>query len=93
MGKCACTILILYLKPCIDLKLVCFIIELNIDRNKIDTPNANKRYGVVSLKNTYLSNTDEHVVDQGLEGGNGTSVLVLSVPHLNSNVKTFLFSC
>jgi hypothetical protein len=42
-------------------------------------------------RDTYLSNTGDHVGDKGLEGGDGTSVLVLSVPHLDSNVKTFLF--
>ena len=40
---------------------------------------------------TYFGNSDDHVVDGGFESGYGASVLVFSVPHLDSNVKTFLF--
>ena len=34
---------------------------------------------------TYLGDTDEHVVDQGFDGGDGTSLLITTVPHLDSD--------
>lgn len=37
---------------------------------------------------TYLSDTDEHVADQGFDGGNGTSLLITTVPHLDSDELT-----
>jgi len=43
------------------------------------------------LVETYLSDSGDHVLDVGLESGDGTSVLVGSVPHLKSNVKTLHF--
>ena len=33
--------------------------------------------------------TDHHVVDEGLKGAHGTSVLVGAVPHADSNPHTF----
>jgi hypothetical protein len=35
---------------------------------------------------TYLSNTNDHVVDVGLDGGDGTSLSVGTVPHLDADV-------
>jgi len=32
-----------------------------------------------------LGDTDEHVVDQGFDGGDGTSLLITTVPHLDSD--------
>jgi len=36
-----------------------------------------------------LSNTDHHVANQGFECCDGTSLFVSTIPHLDSNVKTF----
>jgi len=41
-------------------------------------------------RETYLGNTDHHVADQGFEGGDGTSLFVSTVPHLDSDVETVL---
>ena len=35
---------------------------------------------------TYLSNTNDHVVDVGLDRGDGTSLSVGTVPHLDADV-------
>jgi hypothetical protein len=37
----------------------------------------------------YLVDTDEHVIDEGLEGAHRASVLVGAVPHADSNPHTF----
>ena len=43
-------------------------------------------------KKTYLGNANEHVSDQRVEGGNGACVLVLSVPHSDSNENTLFLA-
>lgn len=41
---------------------------------------------------TYLSNTNDHVVDVGLDGGDGTSLSVGTVPHLDADVSALILS-
>ena len=40
------------------------------------------------MQKTYLGNSDDHVVDPRSEGIYRTLMLVLSVPHLESDVKS-----
>ena len=42
-------------------------------------------YSLNLFLKTYLGGTDEHVVDQGFDGGDGTSLLITTVPHLDSD--------
>lgn len=41
---------------------------------------------------TYLSDTNDHVVDVGLDGGDGTSLSVGTVPHLDADVLAVMLS-
>lgn len=60
---------------------------------KDNTPKSNLEYSFlkIELKNTYLSNSDEHVVDKRFESCNCASLFVSSVPHLDSNIETLHF--
>lgn len=44
------------------------------------------------FKETYLGDTDEHVVDQGFDGGDGTGLPITTVPHLDSDVLSLHFA-
>ena len=41
-------------------------------------------------KETYLSDTNDHVVDVGLDGGDRTGLSVGTIPHLDANILALL---
>lgn len=41
---------------------------------------------------TYLGDTNDHVANEGLDSGDGTSLSVGSIPHLDSSVFAFHLS-
>ena len=67
--------------------------EYSIRRVQNSPRKAHQKFGCILEHfggETYLSNTDHHVADQGFECCDGTSLFVSTVPHLDSDVETVL---